>query len=78
MLYSQETLQTAFTANAYPKALHREMLTVGEAEESQMYEQHKDMHHEEEMKKFMTMHQGDNYGYSDGSCDHNHSCEHWI
>lgn len=56
MLYSQETLQTAFTANAYPKALHREMLTVGEAEESQLYEQHKDMHHEEEMKKFMTMH----------------------
>ena len=64
MLYSQETLQTAFTANAYPKALHREMLTVEEAEESQLYEQHKDMHHEEEMKKFMTMHQGDNMSFS--------------
>lgn len=62
MLYSQETLQTAFTANEYPKALHREMLTVEEAEESQLYEQHKDAM--EEDKKWFTMHQGDNMSFS--------------
>lgn len=58
-MYSQETLQTAFSANAYPKALHREMLTVEEAEESQLYEQHKDAV-EEDKKYFMMNHQGDN------------------
>ena len=58
MIYSQETLQVAFSAPRV-RNLFRDIITVDDAIESQEYEDFKDKHHAEEEKKFMTMHQED-------------------
>lgn len=63
MLYSQETIDRACTANRVMYwDLSRHTVKVGEAIESQEYEDFKDKHHAEEEKKFMdSMRQNDNY-----------------
>lgn len=64
--YSQETMQSAFTANEAQRTLHREMITVRDAidsefgaiKEAEEYEKHKDMLEADE--KWFLEHQGDN------------------
>lgn len=61
MIYSQETIDRACTANRVMYwDLSRHTVRVEDAIESQEYEAFKDKHHAEEEKKFMTMHQEDN------------------
>lgn len=77
MLYSQETIDRACTANRVMYwDLSRHIVKVEDAIESQEYEDHKDSLEkslypesfisakEQETKEFMTMHQGNNMSFS--------------
>lgn len=64
MPYSPATMQSAFNADESRITLHRHMITVADAQETEYgvtkeaeeYEKHKEM--------FETMHQGDNMSFS--------------